>query len=73
MLSGLVSESILVRKTRLRRSPIFVPGIGPGAGALGRGNHRCPAQQETAVPGPTVAVISGGNVDPDLLKRLVAE
>jgi threonine dehydratase len=72
VLSGLVRESMLVAEEEIAAAVQFLsremglltePSGAVTTAALLSGRAR--------ISGPTVAVISGGNVDPDLLQRLV--
>jgi threonine dehydratase len=73
VLSGVVRESMLVSEEEIAAAVRFLSremGLSPEpSGAVTTAallGGRAP------ISGPTVAVVSGGNVDPELLKRLVA-
>jgi threonine dehydratase len=74
VLSGVVRESILVSEEEIAAAVRFLSremGLSPEpSGAV---TTAALLSARAPVSGPTVAVVSGGNVDPDLLKRLVAE
>jgi threonine dehydratase len=73
VLSGVVRESILVSEEEIAAAVRFLSremGLSPEpSGAV---TTAALLSARAPVSGPTVAVVSGGNVDPDLLKRLVA-
>jgi threonine dehydratase len=74
VLSGVVRESMLVSEEEITAAVRFLSremGLSPEpSGAV---TTAALLSGRAPVSGPTVAVVSGGNVDPDLLKRLVAE
>jgi threonine dehydratase len=74
VLSGVVRESILVSEEEIAAAVRFLSremGLSPEpSGAV---TTAALLSGRAPISGPTVAVVSGGNVDPDLLKRLVAE
>jgi threonine dehydratase len=71
VLSGLVRESVLVSEEEIADAVRFLSremGLAPEpSGAV---TTAALLSGRASISGPTVAVISGGNVDPDLLKRL---
>jgi len=73
VLSGVVRESILVSEEEIAAAVRFLSqemGLSPEpSGAV---TTAALLSGRAPISGPTVAVVSGGNVDPDLLKRLVA-
>jgi threo-3-hydroxy-L-aspartate ammonia-lyase len=73
VLSGVVRESVLVAEDEIAAAVRFLSremGLSPEpSGAV---TTAALLSRRLAVSGPTVAIVSGGNVDPDLLKRLVA-
>jgi threonine dehydratase len=73
VLSGVVRESILVSEEEIAPAVRFLSremGLSPEpSGAV---TTAALLSGRAPISGPTVAVVSGGNVDPDLLKRLVA-
>jgi threonine dehydratase len=73
VLSGVVRESILVSEEEIAGAVRFLSremGLSPEpSGAV---TTAALLSRRTSLSGPTVAVVSGGNVDPDLLQRLVA-
>ena len=74
VLSGVVRESILVSEEEIVAAVRFLSremGLSPEpSGAV---TTAALLSGRAPISGPTVAVVSGGNVDPDLLKRLVFE
>jgi threonine dehydratase len=72
VLSGVVRESILVSEEEIADAVRFLSremGLSPEpSGAV---TTAALLSGRAPVSGPTAAVVSGGNVDPDLLKRLV--
>jgi threonine dehydratase len=73
VLSGVVRESILVSEEEIAAAVRFLSqemGLSPEpSGAV---TTAALLSGRAPISGPTVAVVSGGNVDPNLLKRLVA-
>ena len=72
VLSGVVRESILVSEEEIAAAVRFLSremGLSPEpSGAV---TTAALLSGRAPISGPTAAVVSGGNVDPDLLKRLV--
>jgi threonine dehydratase len=72
VISGIVHESILVTEEEIAGAVRFLSReMGLATEPSGAVTTAALLSGKTAVSGPTVAVISGGNVDPDLLNRLV--
>jgi threonine dehydratase len=73
VLSGVVRQSIVVSEEEIAAAVRFLyreMGLSPEpSGAV---TTAALLSGRASISGPTVAVVSGGNVDPDLLKRLVA-
>jgi threo-3-hydroxy-L-aspartate ammonia-lyase len=72
VISGIVHESILVTEEEIARAVRFLSremGLAPEpSGAV---TTAALLSGKAAASGPTAAIISGGNVDPNLLKRLL--
>jgi threonine dehydratase len=71
VLSGVVRESILVSEDEIVAAVRFLSGeLGLSPEPSGAVTTAALLSGRAPISGPTVAVISGGNVDPELLKRL---
>jgi threonine dehydratase len=72
VLSGVVRESMLVSEEEIAAAVRFLSReMGLSTEPSGAVTTAALLSGRAPISGPTVAVISGGNVDPDLLKRLV--
>ncbi|MGE0354797.1 MAG: threonine/serine dehydratase [Gemmatimonadales bacterium] len=72
-LKGLVRESVLVSDEDLARAVKYLfADARVRAEPSGAATTAALLARRTTVTGPTVAVVSGGNVDPELFERLVA-
>jgi threonine dehydratase len=72
VLSGLVRESMLVAEEEIAAAVQFLSReMGLSTEPSGAVTTAALLSGRAPISGPTVAVISGGNVDPDLLQRLV--
>jgi threonine dehydratase len=72
VLSGVVRESILVSEDEIAAAVRFLfRNMGLSPEPSGAVTTAALLSGRLTLLGPTVAVVSGGNVDPDLLKRLV--
>jgi threonine dehydratase len=72
VLSGVVRESVLVSDEQIAEAVRFLSHeMGLSVEPSGAATTAALLSGKAALSGPTAAVISGGNIDPNLLQRLV--